>query len=232
MRYHGPPDPAESTQQAHKMMLDTEALILIDPDTLVYAQPLAEACERYQINTPLRQCHFLAQMAVESAGFTKVVESFNYREDKLVPLFGVRRISEAQAKLYGRSVSGKRKANQEALANILYGGEWGRRNLGNTEPGDGWRYRGRGLKQITGRANYRDISMMLYNVPELLLEHPEWLERNDDAAWSAGAFWDMKHLNELADRDDVVEVTKRVNGGQNGLQDRKRWLHVYKQHLL
>lgn len=212
------------------MKLNTRALCLVDPDALPFADTLVRVCDKYEINTLLRQAHFCAQIAVESGGFTKVVESLNYREDKLVPLFGSKRISEADARLFGRSVSGKRPANQNALANILYGGAWGKKNLGNTEPGDGWRFRGRGLKQITGRANYLAISMELYG-DDRLLDHPEWLERNADAAWSAGAFWHLKNINVIADTDDVAAVTKRVNGGDNGLLDRKRWLHVYKVQL-
>lgn len=81
------------------------------------------------------------------------MENLNYAADRLVPLFGSRRITQQQANKYGRTVS--HPANQEAIANIVYGGEWGRINLGNTEPGDGWYFRDRGLKQITGSSNYR-----------------------------------------------------------------------------
>lgn len=86
-----------------------------------------------------------------------VRENLNYSTDALISKFGRHRISEADARKYGRS--GGRPANQEAIANAIYGGEWGRKNLGNTQSGDGWKYRGGGLPQVTGRANFRKFGM-------------------------------------------------------------------------
>lgn len=91
------------------------------------------------------------------ARFTPISESLNYSVQGLLNTFGRHRISSADANRLGRTSS--RPANQEAIANIIYGGDWGRRNLGNTSPGDGWRYRGRGLVQITGRANYAKFGL-------------------------------------------------------------------------
>lgn len=94
--------------------------------------------------------------------------------------------------------------------------------LGNTpeDDGDGELYRGRGLIQITGRANYRDCSGELYGSPDHLLEHPEILELPDPACRSAGWFWKSRGLNELADRGDFTKITRRINGGTNGIEDR------------
>lgn len=100
------------------------------------------AMNKYGITNPLDQAMFIAQMGNESGGFTKLVENLNYAADKLVGYFGSHRITQQQADQYGRTNS--HPANQEALANILYGGEWGKENLGNTEPGDGWKFRGMG----------------------------------------------------------------------------------------
>jgi putative chitinase len=94
----------------------------------------------------------------------------------------------------------------------------GRADLGNTQPGDGVRYKGRGLIQITGRANYTTCGFAL----ELgLVEQPELLEESDNAARSAGWFWYNNQLNELADNDDFLSITRRINGGTNGLADRQ-----------
>jgi putative chitinase len=101
----------------------------------------------------------------------------------------------------------------------------GRKDLGNTEPGDGFRYRGRGLIQTTGRTNYQQardgLRRFLPGVPDFeavpdLLQAPKW------AAYSAGLFWASRRLNELADKGDFIGITKRINGGTNGLSDRKK----------
>jgi putative chitinase len=99
----------------------------------------------------------------------------------------------------------------------------GRRDLGNTVAGDGFRFRGRGLIQITGRANYREYSRDMYGDDRCVLA-PELLEVVPDAALCAGWYWQSRGLNEPAERDDLVAVTKRINGGVNGLADRARWL--------
>lgn len=99
----------------------------------------------------------------------------------------------------------------------------GRRDLGNIRPGDGRRFRGRGLIQLTGRANYAEYSMAAYGDPRCV-DHPEMLSELPDAALAAGWFWQSRNINALADKDDVVAVTKKINGGTNGLEDRKKRL--------
>jgi putative chitinase len=177
---------------------------------------IQRTCETYHITTPARVAGFLSQIGHESGGLAKLQESLNYSVEALLKLFGRHRISEADARRYGRAPG--QSANQEMLANLLYGGEFGRKNLGNTEPGDGWRFRGRGLKQLTGRSNYRlcgeAIGVNLVSSPERLLE-PELATR------SAGWFWHSNGLNELADRGDVAAMTKRINGGAIGLAQRE-----------
>lgn len=96
----------------------------------------------------------------------------------------------------------------------------GRADLGNTEPGDGQRYRGRGLIQITGRANMAKCSAALYGATQHLLDHPELLEMPDAACRSAGWFWLAHHLNDPADRREFERITRIINGGTNGLADR------------
>lgn len=193
------------------------------------AAPIPEleaAAKRFGIDTKLRQAHWLAQMAHESGGFKVVRESLNYSVEALTSLFGPKRITEAQAAQYGRKPG--QVANQPALANILYGGPWGAKNLGNTQPGDGAKFIGRGFKQLTGRDNYTRCGV---GIGMDLLEHPELLEQPKAAALSAGWFWDSRALNALADKDDIEAITKKINGGTIGLAERKAWLAKFKAVL-
>lgn len=172
------------------------------------------AMQQYSIINPLDQAMFLAQMGTESGGYTRLVENLNYAADKLVGVFGSHRITQQQADQYGRS--GHHPANQEAIANIVYGGDWGKANLGNTVQGDGWKYRGRGLKQITGRENYQKCGAAL-GVD--LLSNPDALLQDDAAAMSAAWFYVSRGC--LNHTGDVKAITKIINGGTNGLDDRQ-----------
>lgn len=104
----------------------------------------------------------------------------------------------------------------------------GRKDLGNTEPGDGVRFKGRGLIQLTGRANYAAYSQDTYG-DDRCVRNPEMVAELPDAALAAGWFWRKKNINALADRDDVVAVTRRINGGTNGLAHRKAMLAKAKE---
>lgn len=161
--------------------------------------------------------HWLGQMFVESKGFTTREESLNYSVQGLLDTFGRHRISKADAEKFGRIdkvVAGKkttiRPAHQNAIANIVYGGAWGREHLGNTQPGDGWKFRGSGDKQITGRANIEASGFT-----------PEQLRTDPAASATASADFFVKHgCVDLALRDDARGVSLKVNGGTNGLADR------------
>lgn len=166
-----------------------------------------------EIKTPLRVQHFLSQIATETGGFKAVEESLNYTVARLMETFGRHRISEADAKRLGRS--GNRKAKQREIANTVYGGAWGKKNLGNTEADDGWRYRGGGMMQTTGRNNYRKMGYE---------ENPESLRDPVTAFKTAVREWRNRGCNELADKDDVVAVRKKINGGINGLQEARGYL--------
>jgi putative chitinase len=107
----------------------------------------------------------------------------------------------------------------------------GRADLGNTEPGDGVRYKGRGLIQITGRANYASCSAALFDGPDVLLEHPEMLETVSGACRSAAWFWKTHGLNELADAGNFERITRRINGGLNGQPDRLAFFATAKEVL-
>jgi putative chitinase len=176
------------------------------------------ACKAYEINTPERIAGFLSQIGHESGGLASLQENLNYKVDAILKLFGRHRISEADARKFGRDDAIGQKANQKALADILYGGEFGRKNLGNTEPGDGSRFIGRGLKQLTGRSNYKRCGDAIGTD---LVADPEKLLEPVNAALSAGWFWSANGLNALADKGDVAAMTKRINGGDIGLAQRQ-----------
>lgn len=171
---------------------------------------------RAGITDPEEQAMMIAQFGHESAGFSTLEENMNYGADGLMKTFRRGRLGG------GREVANQLARNPEAIANRVYGGTYGRENLGNTEPGDGWKYRGRGFLQISGRTNYRRAGEALgydyLNNPDLLLE-PE------HAAKASIWWWKDRFGGELrghAQRGDVVEATKDINGGTNGLADRER----------
>lgn len=157
---------------------------------------------------------FLAQAAHESAELTSFTESLNYTTTALITKFGRHRISIADAEKYGRGAG--RLANQEAIGNTIYGGEWGLKNLGNSQSGDGWKFRGRGIFQLTGRANYQRFQNET-GIPAL--DNPDLIAQPAEAVISACWFWKDKGLAALS--KDVVAATKRVNGGTNGLAERR-----------
>lgn len=207
-------------------MITAKAIIEIAPAAEPYAVELAKQMAEAGIQAnPRRAAMFLGQIMVESGGFTQVVESLNYRADALKKLFGRHRISLEECELYGRTEN--HPANQRMLANILYGREFGAKNLGNTQAGDGWNFRGRGLKQLTGRDNYRRFSRA-WRGDESLLAEPDLVAEPAGAVASAIWFWASKQLNAEADRGTVESVTRLVNGGQIGLAERKKWTEAFR----
>ncbi|RTY57975.1 glycoside hydrolase family 19 protein [Pantoea sp. YU22] len=173
---------------------------------------IAASLSAFQISTPLRQAHFLAQTGHESAGFLKVEEGLNYSENALTAMFG-KRITAEQARAYGRNAM--HAANQKMIASIIYAT---RNGNGDVASGDGYRYRGRGLIQITGKANY---AALVKQLGADVVANPDLLLGYRFAAMSAAAWWKNNGLNELADSDDVIRITRIINGGTNGLDDRK-----------
>lgn len=189
--------------------IDPAGFARFAPRALAGTLPALEAAAAKHGLTGLPLAHCLGQMHVESKGFSTLTESLNYSVDGLLKTFGRHRISEADCRRYGR-IDGVRPADQESIANIVYGGEWGRKNLGNTQPGDGWRYRGSGVKQITGRAN-----------TEASGYSPEELRTDIVKSCEAAAHFFVSHgCVAPAQRNDVRGVTLKVNGGLNGLDAR------------
>jgi len=196
---------------------------------------LGEAAAKYfagaDITTALRLAHALAQQSVETGGFARLVEGFNYSQDGLRGTFGVKRISDADCKRLGRKTGAPAlsRAAQEEIANIVYGGEFGLKKLGNDKPGDGWKFRGRGAKQITGRFNYTEIGKKMALD---LAATPELLENPDLGMRAACIFWKDKNCRQFADADDIDKLTLAINGGDNGIEDRRKALTRAKSILL
>lgn len=162
------------------------------------------------LTTRLRLVHFFAQVSHES-GFRPVAESLNYSVSGLKQTFSASRISRAQCEALGRAPG--RAADQQAIANAVYGGTWGKNNLGNIQPGDGWRYRGRGLIQLTGRDNYARTGTSYEADPDQVITP-------DGSVRCAIDYWRTRGLNAAADTDDVARVTRLINGGALGLAER------------
>jgi predicted chitinase/peptidoglycan hydrolase-like protein with peptidoglycan-binding domain len=182
-----------------------------------WVEPLKTACRRYGIDTKREICSFLANIDVESRSLTRMSESLNYSVEGLLRTFGRHRISEADARRLGRkpgepSLSMQR---QEQIANILYGGEWGRKNLGNTEPGDGWRFRGYGPKQITGRSNCAGFGE---SVGLDIDQVPAFLRTPEGGCLGAGWFWKTHDLDKFAATPGLADDRRAINGGVLGLE--------------
>lgn len=166
-----------------------------------------ETLVKYQINTPLRIQHFLAQLLHESGNFVFIKENLNYSASGLVKTFRKYFLTEAVALPYARQ--------QDKIANHVYSNRMGN---GNEASGDGAKFKGRGYIQLTGRDNYTAITKA---TGIDFVNHPELLETVKYAALSAGWFWDKTGLNTLADKNDIINITKKINGGTNGLDDRQ-----------
>lgn len=173
--------------------------------------PFIEAAMReFKIDTPLQKAHFIAQVGHESAGFTRTVESLNYSVAGLLATFPTR-ITKVQAQALGRSDT--QAADQRQIANLVYGNRLG--NRAGTD--DGFNFRGRGLIQITGRSNYKACGEALMIDLE---NQPSTLGEDKYAALSAGWFWSSRDLNRWAELDDIEKITRLINGGINGMDDR------------
>lgn len=175
----------------------------------IHAAALEQARADSTINTPQRLCHFMGQVFVETGGFVSMVENLNYRNaQRLDAIFSaVRGLDDARALI---------QLGPEAIANRVYANRLGN---GNEASGDGWKYRGSGYKQLTGRTNYRTIGSLI----DLDLEgNPEMAREPVAAARIAFKFWDVNQCSPLADRGDVEKITAKINGAAKlGLADRR-----------
>jgi len=176
---------------------------------------LNDALPEHQIDTSLRITHFLAQVLHESARMKYVKENLNYSAQALLKVFR-KYFTPSQAKVYARK--------PEMIGNKVYASRMGN---GDETGGDGYRYRGRGLIQLTGKTNYRKFSQW---IGDDVVAQPDFVA-NKYAVHSAVYYWVSNNLNALADIDDIKQVTKRVNGGYNGLDDRIALLDKTKELL-
>jgi putative chitinase len=188
----------------------------ISADAELWHAPVVAACEAWDVNTPTRVAMFLAQTAHESAGFRRLLENMKYSAAGLVRTWPARfTAADAERMAY----------DEYAIAERAYGGRMGNRPEGS---GDGFAFRGHGLIQVTGRANYMamgdHLGADLTREPDLLLV-PIW------AAYAAACFFDVSGCNDAADRDDFDRVTRIINGGINGIADRENWLAIIQQEM-
>jgi putative chitinase len=207
----------ELTQKQLKQLLPR------NPYVTQWHGALAQLFPDYEINTPQRIAAFIAQCAHESGNFMVLQENLNYRAPTLRKLFSKYFPDDAIAQRYA-SMPNK----QEAIANRIYANRMGN---GPEESGDGYKYRGRGLIQLTGRDNYSWFAASLEISAD---EAAEYLGTFEGAAQSACWFWETNKLNQWADKGDIVTLTKRINGGTIGLDDRikhyEHALHVLGVH--
>lgn len=212
-------------------MIRAEHLIAFNVPAAVardWVDPLVSAMARYQITTVPRQAAFLAQLLHESNGLRTMEENFNYSASALMATFNTKtkiRFPKSLAEQFGRTPA--HPANREMIAMIAYADRIGN---GGVDSGDGWRFRGRGPIQLTGRDNYTRCGAAL-GID--LMGDPDALLRPVEGALAAGWFWDEgnstgKSLNALADGGQIDRISRVVNGGDNGLEHRRS---LYEQAL-
>lgn len=199
-----------------------------DPDK--WLDVIIQTCEEFEINTPQRVAAFLAQTSHESAGYTMLEENLNYSDVTMAAVWPQRfAVQEPDPNRPGKTRAKKDEKGKnipnafakalhrkpEAIANAVYSNRMGN---GTIESGEGWLYRGRGLKQLTGKDNMtrcgRDLGLDLVGNPDLLLTPLP-------AARSAGWFWKTNNLSKFADVGDIKEMTKKINGGLIGYEQRQ-----------
>ena len=203
-------------------LVELQAAKIKNPEKWLDA--IIQTCQEFEINTPQRIAGFLAQTSHESGGYTMLTENLNYRALTLATLWPNRFAvlgpdkkpkKDANGKNIPTAVANSIAGKPELIANLCYSSRMGN---GPAESGDGWKYRGRGLKQLTGKDNYvrcgRDLGLDLVGNPDLLLEPMA-------AARSAGWFWKANNLSSFADVGDIKGMTKKINGGYIGVEARQ-----------
>lgn len=195
-----------------------EKLKGIVPDALIKQMP------ENGIDTPLRAAHFLAQVAHESGSFKFKSENLNYSKESLVKVFP-KYFTAASAEAYHRQ--------PEKIANKVYANRMGN---GDEKSGDGWKFKGRGYIQLTGKDNYKQFSQDIKD--NKVYDNPDIVADDEYAGLSAIWFWNRNGLNKIADTDNLrddktlIKITSRVNGGTHGLTDRLERFNNYKKILL
>ena len=211
---------------AFSFKFEVEDLVEIigkNPYAKNWHEAICEICPVYEINTEKRLAAFIAQCAHESGGFKFLKENLNYKAASLRKVFPKYFPDDAIAADYA-----SRPNKQEAIASRIYANRMGN---GDEASGDGFRYLGRGLIQLTGKNNY---TLFAAAIDTPLEEIPEYLQTFEGAVQSACWFWEQNGLNKWADSGDILTMTKRINGGTIGLEDRIKHynhaLHVFGVH--
>lgn len=192
-------------------------------------------CPKYGINTADILHEFLANVIYECQEFSHYEESLNYTPEALIKTFSSSRISSDDAHKYGRSAG--HPADQKAIGNLIYGGEFGKKNLGNNQPGDGYTFRGSGAIQLTGRnmfvlfGNYMRTN---FGITKTVYEWAELLRTSDEYAMHSACwfFAVAKNLIPLAIDDNMKLIVKRINGGYLGMPEREKYLLLCKQYIV
>ena len=209
-----PPGPIGGELNPDQLRGIVPSLSVEDAESMVSA--LNPVLREAQIDTPLRQAAFMAQLAYESQGFSRFIENLYYRADRLLEVFG-RYFTEAEAQAYARQ--------PEKIANRVYANRLGN---GDEDSGDGWRYRGRGFIQITGKDNYseagKSLKLDLVGKPELAADLKV-------GARIAGWYWTKYGLNSFADNRQFDTITKKINGCLDGLYERQAYYKKAKEVL-
>jgi len=207
-------------------MITKEKLLKIVPGASKSKLNLDDLCgainkvfadETNNLNSVNRQAAFLAQCAHESGSFCHVAENLNYSAEGLVKIFHKYFADIAAATPYARQ--------PEKIANKVYANRMGN---GDEHTGDGFKFRGRGFIQLTGHDNYSKCG---HDIGKDLNNYPEYLETPEGALASALWFWNNNHLSDLADHDDILHITKKINGGTIGLDERTHLYQLAKQVL-
>ena len=175
-----------------------------------WVEPLTETFEKYDISTPKRQAAFIGQCMHESGGFKRLIENLNYSAKGLVATWPSRFPNEEYAEEYARK--------PERIAAKVYLGR-----MGNESAEDAAKYIGRGLIQLTGKENYANCGL---GIGVDLLGNPDWLATPKYAALSAGWYWNKRNLNSDADSDNIQSMTRKINGGNIGIEDRKAKINM------
>ena len=184
-----------------------------NPNLDGWYEALSSVLPKYEIDSPQRVSAFIAQCTHESGGFKRLKENLNYKWESLRKVFPKYFATDELAQEYAHK--------QDRIANRVYGGRMGN---GDESSGDGFRYCGRGLIQLTGKNNYTKFAESIGMEVEMV---PALLESFEGAVESACWFWKTNNLNQYADAGDILTMTKRINGGTIGLEDRiKHYNHA------
>jgi putative chitinase len=197
------------------------------PNYLESIDKSAALLDQHGINTPLRVAHFFAQALLETGGFTIRRESMNYSAPRLMEIFGVNRHSAAITEDEATTLAHDEKAIAERVYGL--GNPAKAKELGNSEAGDGFLYRGNGVLQMTGRGAHRKIGTACGVDFE---NNPDLATAAEHALKPAVEEWTQSGLNDFADKDDIRTITLRINGGFNGFADRQAWLSKLKKRLV